>query len=165
MANQETLLTASALRLYGRVINGLNVDLAGAAAGLGANRFLRDQLEPGTEPQFARIYGYCYMGRYTPLSRAAIFLVHGPGEAAVDPTTSRGGGPAGPHSIEESGQAFKCGEYASDIKFWEYDRGDFSLRLDIDSGPLERILLDSEEGSDAPPYFRQSKTRMRGPGE
>lgn len=164
MAN-ETLLTASAVKLYGRVIEGLGVDLSGAAAGLGANRFLREQLEPGTEPHFARIYGFCYMGRYTPLSRAAIFLVHGPGEKAVDPTAAKGGGAAGPHTIEESGQAFKCGEFASDVRLWEYDRGDFSLRLDIDSGPLERILLDSEEGGDAPPYFRQSKTRMRGPGE
>ena len=49
----------------------------------------------------------------------------------------------------------KCCEFSSDIRVWEYDRGDFSLRLDIDSGPLERILIDAELGSDdTMPYFR-----------
>ena len=26
---------------------------------------------------------------------------------------------------------------------WEYDKGDFSLRLDVEAGPLEQILLDT----------------------
>ena len=32
---------------------------------------------------------------------------------------------------------------AGDIMVWEYDRADFSLRLDVESGPLERILIEA----------------------
>ena len=47
---------------------------------------------------------------------------------------------------------------------WEYDRGDFSLRLDIDSGPLERILIDAEQGADdTMPYFRGNRGADAGP--
>jgi hypothetical protein len=71
----------------------------------------------------------------------------------------------GPNSVDFSGEAMKCCEFSSDIRVWEYDRGDFSLRLDVDSGPLERILIDIETGDDGMPYFRQRKTRLRGAGE
>ncbi|MCP4470849.1 MAG: hypothetical protein GY815_09210 [Gammaproteobacteria bacterium] len=30
----------------------------------------------------------------------------------------------------------------ADIKVWSYDKADFSVRLDVDSGPLEDILLE-----------------------
>jgi hypothetical protein len=30
---------------------------------------------------------------------------------------------------------------ASDLIYWEYEKGDFSLRLDTEAGPLEQILL------------------------
>jgi hypothetical protein len=192
VATRESLLTPFAVKLYGREIRGLAVDVEGARDELGANRFLREQLAAGVQPRLARIYGFSYFGRYTPLSRPAIFLVHGegvpasprapivaqrraeedgrlaidplPGEGANDPkTTARFS--TGPNSVDISGQAVKCCEFSSDLQVWEYDRGDFSLRLDIDSGPLERILIDAEQGADdTMPYFRGQHTRMRGPG-
>jgi hypothetical protein len=212
VARRESLLTASAVKLYGRVIRGLNIDVDDARNELGANRFLREQLEADSDsdgkyapPRLARIYGFSYFGRYTALSRPAIFLIHGkghpaapratavvqnveeqPGTLAIDPkpgpeaedkpelpferadfrdpdTSARYA--TGPNSVDFSGQAVKCCEFSSDIRVWEYDRGDFSLRLDIDSGPLERILIDREEAGDEMPYFRGAKTRLRTPGD
>ena len=53
VASRESLLTASAVKLYGRVIAGLSVNVANARNELGANMFLRQQLE-AAEPQLAR---------------------------------------------------------------------------------------------------------------
>jgi hypothetical protein len=156
----ETLLFASAVKLYGRVVEGLEIKLDQARSELGANQFLRQQLDPtansAAAPQLARIYGFSYAGRYTPLSRPALFLVHGGGTAI----------PTDAVTTDISGQADNRREFLSDIKVWEYDRGDFSLRLDLDSGPLERLLIDAEDRrDDAPPYFRGAHVRTRGPGE
>jgi hypothetical protein len=155
VAKGESLLTPSAIKLYGRIIDGLTINVA--LDELGGNKFLLQQLKPPSGPPsaLARIYGYSYLGRYTALARPAIFLVHGDGEPAL---------PAAPEStsVDKSGQAFTCGDFSSDIKVWEYDRGDFSLRLDIDIGPLEQILIEVEEEPDDMPYFRGAHTRFRG---
>jgi len=192
VASRESLLTPSAIKLYGRVIEGLTVDVENARNELGASRFLRAQLAQGVQPHLARIYGFSYFGHYTALARPAIFLVHGdgelasprapivsqrnpenegllgidplPGDGANDPgSTGRFG--TGPTSVDLSGQAVKCCEFSSDVRVWEYDRGDFSLRLDIDSGPLERILIEREEPAEDMPYFRGQRTRLRGPND
>ena len=204
LTRRETLLSASAVKLYGRVIRGLNIKLENARDELGNNRFLRAQLEAQIDsagnpapPRLARIYGFSYYGRYTPLSRPAIFLVHGRGTPASpqapavlqkDPTKqgvfvvdvekdneepennsdAASKGPfvgrlsTGPNDIDRTGEAAKNAEFAAGIRVWEYDRADFSLRLDIDSGPLERILIDREEVGEDMPYFRGQRTRLRG---
>jgi hypothetical protein len=184
----------------------LNIDVENARNELGANKFLRGQLDQKVDPRLARIYGYSYFGRYTALARPSIFLVHGRGEpvypravsvvqtvpdvAANTPGKFTIDPPPGPEpsedpkiapnstprddlarfnpaavSVDVSGQAVDCCEFSSDIRVWEYDRGDFSLRLDVDSGPLERILIDRDEGGEEMPYFRSSRTRLRGPND
>ena len=30
---------------------------------------------------------------------------------------------------------------SEELYYWEYEKGDFSVRLDIDSGPFDQILL------------------------
>lgn len=207
VGKRETLLSASAVKLYGRIIRGLRINLVDARDELGGNRFLREQLEAQTDsagnpaqPRLARIYGFSYYGQYTALSRPAIFLVHGKGTPAsprapavlqkdsskegilvvdvekdLDESDDDEGGSSvnvslgrlstGPNDIDRTGEATKNAEFAAGVRVWEYDRADFSLRLDIDSGPLERILIDREEGGEEMPYFRQRKTRLRGPGE
>jgi hypothetical protein len=30
---------------------------------------------------------------------------------------------------------------AADVRVWEYDKGDFSIRLDVETGQFEQILL------------------------
>ena len=84
----ETLLAASAVKLYGRLIKGLTINLDDARIELGGNQFLRNQLDAAINakytPMLARIYGYSYLGHYTSLSCASIFLVHGNGEGVVN---------------------------------------------------------------------------------
>jgi hypothetical protein len=189
---QDTLLSFSSVKLYGRLVAGLNVDLTGARDELGANKFLREQLDPALypddrKPKFARIYGFSHAGIYTALQRPVIMLVHGEGEQASPPAvradkdSANGTTPSGDARFfltpgtslapatgtpDLSGVAAKSWEFSFNIKVWEYDRGDFSLRLDVDSGPLERILLEPEAGGDdRMPYFGNRAVRRRGPGE
>ena len=175
VATDETLLSPSAVKLYGRVIDGLKFDLTGAGTPLGANSFLRSQLS-AKGACFARIYGFSFHGSYRPLQRPAIFLVHGPGasasasvpyvkKGATDKNTSAQEDHSAPGSVDKSGVAAKEWEFSADVKVWEYDQADFSLRLDISSGPLERILLGLDGIDDSEmPYFRGRLTRTPGGG-
>lgn len=196
VSQRESLLSPSAVKLYGRVILGLAINVEDARDELGGNKFLRNQLAPETQPRLARIYGFSYFGKYQPLGQPAIFLVHGDGapasprvtalivkDDAIDatltirsPDREKPTDPLDPENVARfssgtvsadiSGQAAQCCDFAFDIRVWEYDRGDFSLRLDIDSGPLERILIDAEQaGEDRMPYFGSRIQRRRGPGE
>jgi hypothetical protein len=146
----ETLLSASAIKLFGRLVTGVTLDPAAATSGLGAGAFLRAQLA-APEVGLAMIYGYSHQGQYQILARPVLFLVHGTGTDAAKAT-----------GVETTGTAAKSYDFASDIRCWEYDRGDFSLRLDIDSGPLERILIEAEQQDGEMPYFRGAHTRFRG---
>lgn len=152
MATDETLLTASSVKLFGRPVAGITLTPAAKDEGLGGNKFLRQQLATAGA-QLARIYGFSHLGRYTALSRATLMLVHGAGQKVNDGT------------LAGAAEAYGAGALAGDIMVWEYDRADFSLRLDVESGPLERILIEAEGDEGQMPYFRGSKTRLRGPGE
>ena len=145
----ETLLTPSSIKLFGRPVAGIKLEPV-TDDGLGANKFLRQQLT-AEDAHLARIYGFSHQGRYTALANAALFLVHGEGAEA------------GSGTLDAAAEPYADGVFAGDIRVWEYDRGDFSLRLDVESGPLERLLPDGDDM--AMPYFKGAKTRLRGPGE
>jgi hypothetical protein len=145
----ETLLSSSSVKLFGRVLTGLTWTKP-VGTSLSAQGFLKKALDAATA-QLAMIYGYSYQGQYQALLQPALFLVHGPGNAAVPPT-----------GLDDSGVARDSDQFAGDIFYWEYDRADFSLRLDIDSGPLERILLEAEQQDGGMPYFRGAHTDFRG---
>jgi hypothetical protein len=159
----ETLLTPSSIKLFGRVVKGIKYDKAhaGITTGLGDNKFLQKQLEAGgkdNDPNFARIYAFSFEGAYYPIPRPPIFLVHGPGHLV--------GNWVAPSTVDQSGVAGRewdfSGNYPNpqpdnfppphpipapphprpdDLVYWEYEKGDFSLRLDLDAGPFEQILL------------------------
>jgi hypothetical protein len=40
------------------------------------------------------------------------------------------------------GVAARDWDFLTDIKAWSYDKADFSVRLDIETGPLDKILLE-----------------------
>jgi hypothetical protein len=120
----ETLLAASETKLYGRVVSGLAVDVSGHTS-LGDNLFVKKQLE-ASNARFARIYAFSFEGQYYVLPKPAIFLVHGDGVAAKD----------------VPGVAARDWDFLTDIKAWSYDKADFSVRLDIETGPLDKILLE-----------------------
>jgi hypothetical protein len=120
---------------------------------LGDNNFLQNQLDADREdstkePKLARIYGFSYEGHYYDLAKPAIFLVHGPGN---DPEAWRPGTALpdarfdrAPSDGDRSGIARTATSFAEDMRVWSYDKGDFSIRLDPESGPLEQILLQAE---------------------
>lgn len=88
---------------------------------------------------FARIYAFSFEGAIYTLPRPALFLVHGTG-IPVDADSWHGNR----SSLDESGVIAREWEFSGDKKdlsYWEYEKGDFSVRLDTDAGPLEQILL------------------------
>jgi hypothetical protein len=166
----ETLLSISNVILYGRQLLELRIDrtvelhppVSGpeqrvdepmvteppeAPPRKGDNNFLaRQVLDP--EARFARIYAFSYEGHYYDLAKPAIFLVHGPGSdpeafrpdaAPPDARVSRA-----PADADRTGVASSCRSFSHDMRAWSYDKGDFSIRLDPDTGPLEQILLQAE---------------------
>lgn len=136
---------------------------------LGSNNFLQAQLlAPGA--RLARIYGFSYEGHYYDLAKPAIFLVHGPGS---DPEAFRPAA-AGKHRLPEarvdrapsdadrSGVARTGTSFAEDMRVWSYDKGDFSIRLDPETGPLEQILLQAELQVDRlQTIYSGNKARLR----
>jgi hypothetical protein len=120
---------------------------------LGDNNFFQKQLDAdrgldAKQVKLARIYGFSFEGHYYDMARPAIFVVHGPGS---DPEAWR---PAAtlpearfdraPSDADRSGIARTATSFAEDIRVWSYDKGDFSIRLDPESGPFEQILLQAE---------------------
>jgi hypothetical protein len=170
----ETLLSPSQIKLYGRALVDLEIkhnyknpkpppeDIPTHPPGLGDNRFLWEQLTD-VKPEercFARIYAFSYEGHFYELNSPSIFLVHGPGAPVTD---AKAGGSVGPGTVDESGVPAKGWDFMEDIKMWEYDKGDFSMRLDVDSGQFEQILLEATLQPEA--YFggaRVSGARVSG---
>ena len=147
----SNLMMPSRVLLYGRKLQGLTIDVSvfddgkGGLAGLGNNRFLREQFDTnkrdGCGPCFAMIYGFEFEAHYYDLMVPTIMLVHGDGtvprhrsdlniDIALATTTDR---------VEDPFPII-----APDIVVWPYDKADFSMRLDPSSGPIESILLDVE---------------------
>ena len=103
----------------------------GAIAQPGPQGFLDAQLLDAAA-RFARIYGFSFEGHYYDLPRPVIMLVHGPG-IAVAP------GPGAP--ILDTDQAAPDWEFSGNLFQWNYDKTTISIRLDLDSGTLQEILL------------------------
>jgi hypothetical protein len=155
MSDFETLLSPSNVLLYGRELKDLAFTFLPPtpantpAPRLGGNNFLQQQLfppgvTPTTSARLARIYAFAYEGHYYDLPRPMIFLVHGPG---ADPEAPKPGGAPrvsrAPADADRTGIASQNYSFADDMKVWSYDKGDFSLRMDVETGTLEQILLDA----------------------
>lgn len=177
----ENLRAPTGIKLYGRMMDDLTVKAEPSPpAGLGDNKFLAHQLiatPKGGKPGLARIYGFSYEGQYYDLPKPAIFLVHSEGTRAgpappeftvpdkkkKDKDDLRKGA-VSPGTVDESGVPRKDWNFADDICYWEYDKGDFSIRLDISTGPLEQILLETELRAEAMQlHYSGKKARMRPP--
>jgi hypothetical protein len=148
----ESLLTPSSIKLFGRLIAEIQI-VSPPTPGAGANLFLYHQLSTKPLPQFARIYAFSFEGAYYPLARPSLFLVHGKGTPVGNwnvPSTLDQAGVAG-REWDFSGydnpnptpppSATSPAPGPNDLHYWEYEKGDFSLRLDVEAGQLENILL------------------------
>ena len=117
--------------------------------GRGNNQFLGQQLDE--KAGFARIYGFSYEGDYFDLPSPTLFLVHGDGELASqkgkdqseDNPSNRSRAPRDP-SI--GGMAAADFQFADDIRVWDYDKADYTIRMDVASGMFEQVLLDATLG-------------------
>ncbi len=173
----ERLLSPSRVLLYGRVVADLHIgpppppppELVPAS---GANTFLNNQLA-AAGAQFARIYGFAYEGHYYDLARPALFLVHGAGQAAERPVLGPpgAGGGAGPPTraargadeTDRTGVAATPRSFSEDMMVWAYDKGDFSIRMDVETGTFEDILLETELSPERSKItFAGKNVRLRG---
>jgi hypothetical protein len=123
----------------GTVITSVNV--AGASIGIypaalaGAAGV---RMTVSISPSFARIYAFSFEGALYQLARPPLFLVHGPGIPVGTWNTNS--------TLDQAGVAarewdFSGSQNFQDLTYWEYEKGDFSIRLDPEAGPFEQILL------------------------
>ncbi len=145
---RENLLSPTNIHLFGRVFP-ITIDAASlpAVAALGANHFLRDQLiiagPAANRARFARIYAISYEGSFFNLPKPAIYLVHGPGRALDGAGKVRNPGVGNRPVLTDSGVVAEDIDFESDVRVWEYDKSDFTLRIDIASGTFDDILLEA----------------------
>lgn len=156
MANKETVLGLSAVYLFGRLVSDLTIvqndpDEADRPPRKGSNNFLKGQFKD-VEAGLARIFSFSYEGFFYDLARPSLFLVHGGGldidaPPPADPAYDRLA--RSPGRISRSGVGRQTGSFSLDMRVWVYDKSDLSMRLDVDSGSLEHILLTAELDDDS----------------
>lgn len=116
--------------------------------GKGKNNFVGDQF--AGDPRLARIYGFSYEGTFYELPEPTIFLVHGKGDSATDKNKPGNLASRAPNDPSLSGVAAADFQIADDILVWEYDKADYTIRMDVMSGQFEQVLLDIYFGFDSP---------------
>lgn len=144
---------------------------------LGDNNFLQRQLRAhaGNDhliARIARIYGFSYEGHYYDLAKPALFLVHGDGVRAERPGRDPAQGQQqppftrvarGPDDADRTGVASTERAFSEEMLVWAYDKGDFSIRLDVETGTFEQILLEVELSADRIKIqYAGQKARLRG---
>ena len=65
-------------------------------------------------------------------------------------------------AVDESGVAAASWDFLEDVMYWEYDKGDFSIRFDIETGPLEQILLEAAMTTEKRQYYSGADLRVAG---
>lgn len=135
----------STVLLFGREMDDVAFNAARAGKGKEVLQGSKDK-----DRRLARIYAFAYEGHYYDLASPAIFVVHGPG---VKP----------PNRVDQLGVASSSRKLADDVMVWEHDKSDLSVRLNIETGSLQDILLDAELSADRLKLqFAGQKVRLRG---
>ncbi|MEI4232314.1 hypothetical protein [Roseovarius sp. D22-M7] len=151
----ESLLSFSEVLLFGRVLDDLTY-VPKQRSSKGNNKLLQAQFEEEDEkarrekPQLAKIYGFAYEGTYYDLPGPVIFLVHGDGQSATDDNHPGNLASRAPNDPDKSGVGAADFQIANDIRFWNYDKADQTMRMDVMTGMLEQVLLDIYFGFDSP---------------
>ena len=110
---------------------------AGGRRGLGRNSQLDNELD--NDSCFARIYGFSYEGTYYELPNPTLFLVHGEGESATDDNSPGILASRAPNDPSQSGVAAADFQIADDIRVWAYDKADYTIRMDVETGMFEQV--------------------------
>ena len=160
----ETLLSPSNILLYGRVVDDLNITPSAhggathspfVVARAGGDRYLEHQLT-AKDAAIARIYSFSYEGTYYDLPRPALFLVHGQGLLVTNVSPKNQGGAGAPGKAIAPGEPSLSGVAAADFQFadgiraWSYDKADHTIRMDVETGEFEDVLLNFFFGGGGP---------------
>lgn len=148
---KESLLQASDILLFGIVIEDLDVRVTDAngkklTQRKGKNRQLAKQFN--ADSHFARIYAFSYEGAYYELPWPALFLVHGEGESVTDGNLPSGHAARAPTKPAQTGLSAADFQFSDDIQYWSYDKADYTIRMDVETGMFEQVLLDMMFGDD-----------------
>jgi hypothetical protein len=105
---------------------------------------IQEQIKSRRRPGFARIYAFSFEGSYYELPRPVLFLVHGEGIPASEAKTGLFGRPRpsrapGDPSLTGVGQADF--QFSEDVMVWSYDKADYTIRMDVETGMFEDVLL------------------------
>jgi hypothetical protein len=161
---RDTLLNQSKIWLFGRTLADITINRKAYALpsneqggnaqdqppSMSSNNFLLNQLAVARDPKFARVFAFSYEGAFFDLQRPAIFLVHGDGIDADTPNEAFDPNLAllnrAPPNVGRTGLGTQSGAFAGSVKAWAYDRADFTIRLDADTGTFDTLLLSAELG-------------------
>lgn len=171
----ETLLSPSNILLFGRELKDLQIKQEKDGSPerhtpftvprKGANRELEQQLA-APEAKIARIYGFSYEGTYCDLPKPALFLVHGDGEpvtqaAAAREATNQARAPGEPSLTGVAAADF---QFVDELRVWSYDKADHTIRMDVEAGEFEDVLLNMFFGGGGPAVSgsRVSGSRVSG---
>ena len=116
----------------------------GARRRRGANRQLEDQFGP--DARLARIYGFSFDGSYYELPKPVIFLIHGNGIPASEATAATVNRARAPRAPELTGLAAAGFDFGDDVRVWFYDKADYTVRMDVETGMFEEVLVRAELG-------------------
>ena len=125
---------------------------------LSENNLLIEQL-CSEHAKLARISCFSYQNEMFDLAKPAIFLVHGEGTRVEFSAESGASGLVlrkSPPYTELSGMVGQKGSFAPDIFMWVYDRADFTVRLDTETGSFDQVLLAFELGGPVDNDFMES---------
>ena len=164
--SRELLLNQSAIWIFGRITEDIKFN-SKAYANLpeteregheentppfvSQNKFLLNQLR-SKGVNFARIYSFVYQGSFFDLPAPAIFLVHGKG---IDPEYARTSPEFAdvsrmPSDIGRLGLGTTIpGSFPRGIRVWSYDKADYTIRMEVETGMFEQVLLDAMLGDDS----------------
>jgi len=123
----ETLLSESTVLLFGRLVDDLKLDPKAHASGTGAIA----ELLKADDARIVRIYSFAYQNEFFNLASPALFVLRGDG-SDVDET------------LANTGLSRLEGTLSEGLKYWAVDREDVTVRLDVMTGRVRRILLDFE---------------------
>lgn len=146
-----SLLSLSTILLFGEPISDLKMSGGGKDSkekSRGANQQLAEQLGH-KDACYAKIYGFSYESKYYDLARPTLFLVHGAGELVTEnnvdsaPNKSRA-----PRHTLLTGLATADFDFADDIRVWSYDKSDYTVRMDVETGRFEQLVLEAELDED-----------------
>lgn len=110
----------------------------------GARSQIEQQLLSDDDPCFARVYGFSFEGYYYDLPKPVLFLVHGEG---VPASQVRPGGFGNARAARAPGEPSLTGlgqadfQFSDDILVWSYDKADYTIRMDVETGMFEDVLL------------------------